>query len=97
MELSDRTVIALPLRYFWVGIGALGSVLLFTFYLGSYIGDFRTTMDSRVNAAERQIEDVNKELNFRLQIRAQIVQKLDSIEHRLSLIEGKLDGLRHSR
>lgn len=97
MKLGDDVQVQLPLKYLWGGMGMAVSVIAFVFYVGTQISGIENKFDSRILASERQIEDINKELEFRIQIRTQLMNKLDSIEHRLSLIEGGIEVLRHDR
>jgi hypothetical protein len=91
MHLNDGTRIQFPIRYLVTVMGFFISALSAAVYIGASIQN----IDSRLIAGERRIDDVDKELAFRVQIRTQIMNKLDSIEHRLSLIEGKLDDVHH--
>lgn len=58
-------------------------------------GLYKQSIESRLEAHEKDISAINEEMRFRIQLRAQIMDKLDKIEHRLSMIEGKLDSARY--
>lgn len=54
-------------------------------------GIWKQDVDGDVIDIRKDVTAINQELLFRAQIRNQIMDKLNSIEHRLSMIEGKLD------
>ena len=46
---------------------------------------------AKVQASERRIQNIEAELQFRLQVRQSILDQFNALNQRLSTIEGKLD------